>query len=172
VEKAGQTTSAGDVSGEDPANGSNGDDSGIDGGEIIFQNTSSQGSANGGGSRKSKKVGDNEKSSPQPQEGGKVVTNIINNVRCHISYPTINYCPKINNNNINNYIISSNNPGTDVEPTPQGNRETGSTAADMQFSQLSGLSYVKKQGGNGGQAPGVRGSFKGEEKRGQSSDPL
>jgi len=36
-----------------------------------------------------------------------VVTNIINNVRCHISYPTINYCPKINNNNINNFIINN-----------------------------------------------------------------
>jgi len=27
-------------------------------------------------------------------------------VHCHISYPTINYAPKINNNNINNFIIN------------------------------------------------------------------
>jgi len=44
------------------------------------------------------------------------VTNIINNVRCHISYPTINYCPKINNNNINNYIMAGAAPTGDEEP--------------------------------------------------------
>lgn len=52
-------------------------------------------------------------------------------MHCHISYPTINYAPNINNNNINNFII---NP-------PPAMLDGGEDS--QQFSQLSGLSYVK-----------------------------
>jgi hypothetical protein len=78
-------------------------------------------------------------------------------VRCHInynqlnvSYPTINYCPKINNNNINNFIIAGAN---DEEP--------------QQFSQLSGLSYVKN--GKPMNNNAARSSFKGDEAMGGSA---
>ena len=50
------------------------------------------------------------------QHDGKIVTNIINNVRCHISYPTINYCPKINKNNINNFIMAGAPAPGEEEP--------------------------------------------------------
>jgi hypothetical protein len=53
------------------------------------------------------------------QQDGKIVTNIINNVRCHISYPTINYCPKINNNNINNFIMAGAPAPGEEEPQQQ-----------------------------------------------------
>lgn len=86
-------------------------------GEIIYQkrpkraDDEPQPAKISGGNKKEKVI---SSTTTVAQQDGKIVTNIINNVRCHISYPTINYCPKINNNNINNFIIASND-----EPEPQ-----------------------------------------------------
>ena len=87
----------------------------LEGGEVIFQQNTASNSATSG----------TKKQEP------KNVTNIINNVRCHITYPTINYRPQINNNNINNFIIGGQPPEVKIEEDP------------TQFSQLSGLSYMK-----------------------------
>lgn len=143
------TTNAGGLNGDNSDN-LTGEENGMDGDEIIFTNNKTPAGSNQGSSSQapgSKKSTDGE---------GKIVTNIINNVRCHISYPTINYCPKINNNNINNFVI--NGAGQTEDPNAEPSHQ--------QFSQLSGLSYVKSnatKGSSNQQTVGRGNSFKNDD---------